>query len=101
MSAANSGNSTYAYAYTNMLSEIDVARWMTMSLFEIWLHLLGLLLSSVLLTFKVFYSLDAEQLSYWTVFSPLLCVSALDAYYIIIVFLRTYYIDRVSNTTTD
>ena len=66
-------------------------RWLGLSVFEIWLHLIGLLIFSVLLVLRLDGAVD---MSWWNVFIPLYAADALDAYFCIIVFVRTL---RVGN----
>jgi len=69
----------------------EVVRWLGLSVFEIWLHLVGLLIFSVLLVLR----LDgATSMSWWNIFIPMYAADALDAYFCIIVFVRTL---RVGN----
>jgi len=69
----------------------EVVRWLGLSVFELWLHLIGLLMFSILLELR----LDSGvELSWWNIFIPLYAADALDTYFCVIVFVRTL---RVGN----
>uniref|UniRef100_F1L240 Transmembrane protein 203 n=1 Tax=Ascaris suum TaxID=6253 RepID=F1L240_ASCSU len=69
-----------------MLSIVEVIRWTNITIFELWLHCVGTLIFSVLLTVKLeLYS----GISYWYVFTPLFVASAFNCYFLFIVFVRT------------
>ncbi|VDM38023.1 unnamed protein product [Toxocara canis] len=69
-----------------MLSIAELIRWTNVTVFEIWLHCVGMLLFSILLTIKLeLYS----TISYWHVFAPLFIASAFNGYFLFIVFIRT------------
>uniref|UniRef100_A0A0R3S177 Bm5235 n=1 Tax=Elaeophora elaphi TaxID=1147741 RepID=A0A0R3S177_9BILA len=69
-----------------MLSITECIRWTGITIFEIWLHAVGLLIFSVLIVMKTeIYS----SLTYWHVFTPLFVVTALNLYFLFIVLIRT------------
>uniref|UniRef100_A0A914ZL97 Transmembrane protein n=1 Tax=Parascaris univalens TaxID=6257 RepID=A0A914ZL97_PARUN len=69
-----------------MLSIVEVIRWTNITIFELWLHCVGILIFSILLTVKLeLYS----GISYWYVFTPLFVASAFNGYFLFIVFVRT------------
>ncbi|VDD89641.1 unnamed protein product [Enterobius vermicularis] len=69
-----------------MLSMPEIIRWLNISIFEIWQQCIGILLATILLTLKLeFY----PNISYWHVFIPLFGATALNAYFLFIVSVRT------------
>ena len=64
----------------------DFTRWLGFSVFELWMHTIGLLFFTVILTIKVEFATTA--LSWWGVFSPLFAACALQAYFNLIVLVR-------------
>ncbi|VDK87851.1 unnamed protein product [Litomosoides sigmodontis] len=68
-----------------MLSITECIRWTGITIFEIWLHAVGLLIFSILVVMKIeAYS----SLTYWHVFTPLFVVTALNLYFLFIVLVR-------------
>ncbi|KAL3994487.1 putative integral membrane protein [Acanthocheilonema viteae] len=68
-----------------MLSISECIQWTGITIFEIWLHAVGLLIFSVLIVMKTeVYS----SLTYWHVFTPLFIVTALNLYFLFIVLVR-------------
>uniref|UniRef100_A0A8R1TJL1 Uncharacterized protein n=1 Tax=Onchocerca volvulus TaxID=6282 RepID=A0A8R1TJL1_ONCVO len=68
-----------------MLSISEFMRWTGVTIFEIWLHAIGLLIFSVLVVLKTeVYS----SLTYWHVFTPLFIATILNLYFLFIVLVR-------------
>ncbi|MCP9262003.1 Transmembrane protein [Dirofilaria immitis] len=68
-----------------MLTVSECIRWTSVTIFEIWLHAIGLLVFSVLVVVKTeVYS----ALTYWDVFTPLFIVTVLNLYFLFIVLVR-------------
>ncbi|VDO36812.1 unnamed protein product [Brugia timori] len=68
-----------------MISVSECIRWTGITIFEIWLHAVGLLTFSVLIVMKIeIYS----SLTYWHVFTPLFIATALNLYFLFIVLIR-------------
>ena len=66
----------------------ELVKWFGMTVFEIWIHLVSILIFSVLATLKHEHLL--ENTSWWTVFSPLFVADGLNTYFCLIVFIRQY-----------
>lgn len=64
----------------------EVVKWLGLSIFELWLHIVTILVFSILLAVK----LEDGTLSWWTVFIPLFVCDGCVAYFSAIVFLRLY-----------
>ncbi|VDN29390.1 unnamed protein product [Gongylonema pulchrum] len=69
-----------------MLSVAECIRWTGVTIFEIWLHAVGLLLFSILIVLKI--ELYPSSLTYWHAFTPLFIVAALNLYFLFIVLVR-------------
>jgi len=67
------------------LSLKELVRWFGMTAFEIWTHLITILVFSVLLVLKLEL---AVNWSWWTTFSPLFVADGLNTYFTAIVFIR-------------
>lgn len=65
----------------------DLVRWFGMTAFEIWMHVVSLLVFSVLITLK---QEGGAEMSWWTAFTPLFVADGVNAYFCIIVFIRQY-----------
>ena len=84
-SSSPSGSTTQPAAMFITLKE--TVKWMGMTVFEMWLNLITLLVFSVVGVFK--YE-GMIQSSWWTVFAPLFICDGLNAYFVVIVFIRMY-----------
>ncbi|KAK3778864.1 hypothetical protein RRG08_013128 [Elysia crispata] len=73
--------------YTMLLRLKEIVQWTRMSAFELFLHLLSILVFSVLVAAKVEGDLSA---SWPTIFAPLFICDGLNAYLSLIVFVRQY-----------
>ena len=67
----------------------ELSRWLGISPFEMWMHLLCTTVFSILVPLKV-EGLLSESATWWQVFSPLFISDALSGYFTIIVFVRLY-----------
>lgn len=65
----------------------ELVKWFGMTAFEIWIHLVTVLLFSVLAFVKLEQYVN---ISWWSAFSPLFVADGLNAYFCIIVFIRQY-----------
>ncbi|KAI1708803.1 transmembrane protein [Ditylenchus destructor] len=74
-----------------MLTIAEVSRWTGVSVFEIALHLVAIFLTSIALLLK-WHTLFG--LSFWHVFAPLFTASALNCYFLFIVFVRSVISDK-------
>ncbi|KAI1722734.1 transmembrane fragile-X-F protein [Ditylenchus destructor] len=74
-----------------MLTVAEVSRWTGVSVFEIALHLIACFLTSIALLLK-WHNLFG--LSFWHVFAPLFTASALNCYFLFIVFVRSVISDK-------
>ncbi|XP_078604823.1 transmembrane protein 203-like [Branchiostoma floridae x Branchiostoma japonicum] len=63
----------------------EIIQWIGLSAFELWLHVVSLLVFSILLALKLEGVLST---TWWTVFIPLFASDGLHAYFSSIVFLR-------------
>ncbi|VDN04585.1 unnamed protein product [Thelazia callipaeda] len=68
-----------------MLSVGECIRWTGVTIFELWLHTIGLFIFSVLIVIKIELN---SSLTYWHVFTPLFIASALNLYFLFIVLVR-------------
>lgn len=64
----------------------EVIKWLGLSIFELWLHILALFVFSVLVAVK----LEDGEMSWWTVFIPLFVCDGCVAYFSAIVIIRLY-----------
>lgn len=62
----------------------EVIKWLGLSVFELWLHIVAIFVFSVLVAVK----LEGGTLSWWTVFVPLFVCDGCVAYFTAIVFIR-------------
>eukprot|EP00118_Oscarella_pearsei_P027419 m.311055 g.311055 ORF g.311055 m.311055 type:complete len:142 (+) comp58859_c0_seq1:911-1336(+) len=69
----------------------ELSQWLGMAPFEIWVHLIGLLIFSILLPLKIESVLRG---SWWYVFLPVFVALGLNAYFSLIVFVRAWTHDR-------
>uniref|UniRef100_A0A915DGT0 Transmembrane protein n=1 Tax=Ditylenchus dipsaci TaxID=166011 RepID=A0A915DGT0_9BILA len=69
-----------------MLTVSEITKWTGITVFEILLHCVALLLTTILIVVK-WYSLFTS-ITYWHMFSPLFVASALNCYFLFIVFVR-------------
>lgn len=65
----------------------ELIRWLGLTVFEIWMHLIAISLFSMLAVLK--YE-SVISLSWWVVFIPLFTCDGVSAYFCIIVFIRMY-----------
>ncbi len=65
----------------------EIVKWLGITAFEIWLHVVTLFVFSILAVLKHQEILDS---SWWTVFIPLFASDGLDMYFCTIVFIRMY-----------
>lgn len=66
----------------------EVIKWLGLSIFELWLHIVAIFVFSVLVAVK----LEGGTLSWWTVFVPLFACDGCVAYFTAIVFIRLFLI---------
>ncbi len=71
-----------------LLKLSELVKWFGLTVFEIWMQTVAVLLFTVLLTVKV--ELAGNTMSWWAVFSPLLGVCGLQAYFVLIVLVRHF-----------
>lgn len=79
------------------LSLDEIVQWIGLTVFEIWVNLLSLLIFLVILTLKldsaylsVYMSLPS--ITWWNVFTPLFIADGLNAYFCVIILIRTHFI---------
>jgi|SRR6218665_2492790 len=77
--------------FTMFLTLEEVIKWVGITLFEIWLHLFCVLIFTVLIVLRIE---QATTTSWWNIFIPLFLADGLDAYFCLIVFIRTW---KISN----
>lgn len=65
----------------------ELARWLGMTVFEMFVHLVSVTLFSVMVVLKLDKAFDV---SWWTVFVSLFICDGLNAYFCVIVFIRQY-----------
>lgn len=65
----------------------ELVRWFGMTAFEIWVHLVTLLVFSILTTLKEENLVD---MSWWSAFTPLFIADGINTYFCIIVFIRQF-----------
>jgi len=63
----------------------ELVKWLGLTVFEIWIHLLSLLVFSVLVVLRID---NVTSTSWWNVFIPLFVADGLNAYFAVIVFIR-------------
>jgi hypothetical protein len=78
-----------------LFRQLELLRWLGVSVFEIWIWLVSLLVFSVLLTLKVEDVLSSS--SWFLVFAPLFISDGINAYFCIIVFIRQYLYQEFKN----
>lgn len=71
--------------HTMLFTLNEIVQWLGMTAFEIWTHLVTLLVFSVMAVLK--YE-SVINLSWWSVFTPLYIADGLNCYFCIIVFIR-------------
>jgi len=64
----------------------EVIKWLGLSIFELWLHIVTIFIFSVLVAVK----LEGGTFSWWNVFIPLFACDGCVAYFSAIVFIRLY-----------
>lgn len=74
----------------------ELGQWLGVTAYEIWVWLSSLAVFTILLSLKCDGELD---LSWWVVFSPLFIGDALNAYFVVTVFIRMYIAKRVRPAT--
>ena len=77
----------YCWISKMFFSLEEMVKWLGMTSFELWMHLVSVTVFSVLSILKFESVLYA---TWWAVFRPLFVCDALCAYFCIIVFIRTY-----------
>ena len=65
----------------------EIVKWLGMTAFEIWLHLVTLFVFSILAVLKYHGIVNS---TWWTVFIPLFACVGLNVYFCTIVFIRMY-----------
>ncbi|CAL8141301.1 unnamed protein product [Orchesella dallaii] len=70
----------------------ELGQWLGVTAYEIWIWLTSLAVFTVLLSLKLDGNMD---FSWWVVFSPLFIGDALNAYFVVTVFIRMYIAKRV------
>lgn len=78
--------STHANTAIMLFTLRELVQWIGLTAFEIWMHLIAILIFSIMAALK--YERTMET-SWWWVFSPMFIIDAIDAYFIIIVFIRS------------
>ncbi|KAH7698734.1 Transmembrane Fragile-X-F-associated protein, partial [Aphelenchoides avenae] len=68
-----------------MLTLSEITRWTGITPFEILIHTVAITVATVLLVFKWHAVL---ALTFWQVFAPLFVASALNCYFLFIIFIR-------------
>jgi len=68
----------------------EISRWLGVTAYEIWVWFTSLAIFSVLLSIKCDTKFGERNLSWYEVFSPLFVGDAMNAYFIITVFIRQY-----------
>ncbi|KAJ1349935.1 hypothetical protein KIN20_005614 [Parelaphostrongylus tenuis] len=66
----------------------ELIYWTGLTVFELWLHVASLLVFLIILPLKLY---RIYVISYWVVFSPLFIASALNSYFVFIVFVRSVF----------
>ncbi|XP_050299921.1 transmembrane protein 203-like isoform X2 [Anthonomus grandis grandis] len=66
----------------------EMVKWLGLSVFEIWIHLLALLAFTLMLAFKLDPEIDIQLNNWWLIFTPLFIGDALNAYFCTIVYIR-------------
>lgn len=66
----------------------EIVRWLGLTVFEIWINLIGLLIFTILLALKCDHMTQVYYYNWWTIFLPLFAGDALNAYFCIIIFIR-------------
>ncbi|MFH4978833.1 hypothetical protein AB6A40_005542 [Gnathostoma spinigerum] len=74
-----------------MLSLSEIIRWTNITVFELWLHSVGLLCASILLTLKIELN---TNITYWQVFAPLFIATGFDVYFLFIAVTRSIVDER-------
>lgn len=74
----------------------ELGQWLGVTAYEIWVWLSSLSVFTILLSLKCDGEMD---LSWWAVFSPLFIGDALNAYFVVTVFIRLYIAKRVRPAT--
>uniref|UniRef100_A0A914EGT3 Transmembrane protein 203 n=1 Tax=Acrobeloides nanus TaxID=290746 RepID=A0A914EGT3_9BILA len=76
-----------------MISMVEFSKWTGITTFEILLHAIALFVSTLLLVLKVH---SIVTISYWQIFYPLFFSSALNGYFLFIIFVRSVLEERQS-----
>lgn len=66
----------------------ELVRWLGLTVFEIWINLLGILTFTVLLFIKCSSATDIYSTNWWMIFFPLFTGDALNTYFCVIIFIR-------------
>uniref|UniRef100_A0A914YP37 Uncharacterized protein n=1 Tax=Panagrolaimus superbus TaxID=310955 RepID=A0A914YP37_9BILA len=69
-----------------MLTILEITKWTGVTPFELFLHITAFLISTVLLAGKW---LKFNYITYWQIFTPLFIASALNIYFLFIIFVRS------------
>lgn len=78
--------STWNVLHIMIFTLKEVIKWLGLSIFELWLHIVTIFVFSVLVAVK----LEGGTMSWWTVFIPLFACDGCVAYFSAIVFIRLY-----------
>ncbi|KAH3882823.1 hypothetical protein DPMN_006768 [Dreissena polymorpha] len=65
----------------------EIVKWFGMTTFEIWVHLVSILIFSILMVLKLE---GVSTMTWWSTFSPLFIADGLNSYFCIIVFIRQF-----------
>ncbi|XP_072397556.1 transmembrane protein 203-like isoform X2 [Diabrotica undecimpunctata] len=66
----------------------ELIRWLGLTVFELWINLISLLLFTIIFALKYNPALDLDSIDWWFIFFPLFAGDALNAYFVIIIFIR-------------
>nr|CAH7756577.1 unnamed protein product [Callosobruchus chinensis] len=67
----------------------ELVRWLGLTIFEIWINLISLLLFTILLVFVYDPNVETSSINWWMIFFPLFAGDALNAYFCVIVYIRS------------
>ncbi|TKR96367.1 hypothetical protein L596_010398 [Steinernema carpocapsae] len=71
-----------------MLTFAEFLRWTGITVFEVWVQAIALIVSTVFLGLKIEF--EMASISYYEVFAPLLVASAINYYFLLIIFIRSF-----------
>ncbi|XP_050513493.1 transmembrane protein 203 isoform X2 [Diabrotica virgifera virgifera] len=66
----------------------ELIRWLGLTVFELWINLISLLLFTIIFALKYDPTSDLDSIDWWFIFFPLFAGDALNAYFVIIIFIR-------------